>query len=121
MAGKPKWAVIVPVLCGIAGGGAEATAGASLKPVLDANGCSNCHAQSEQIVGPSFDAIRNKYQNSPDAVGALFTKVRLGGTGVWGQVAMPPNPKISDEDLREVLNAILKNGPGASAPPKPLP
>lgn len=121
MAGKPKWSVILLVLWGIAGSGAAATAGANLKPVLDANGCSNCHAQSEQIVGPSFDAVRNRYRNSPGAAGVLFTKVRLGGTGVWGQVAMPPNPKISDEDLRAVLSAILKDDPGASAPPKPLP
>ena len=37
-------------------------------------------------------------------------KVRKGGSGVYGPVPMPPNPpdKISDADLKAVIEAILK-------------
>lgn len=30
----------------------------------------------------------------------LTAKVRTGGKGVWGQVPMPPNKTISDDDPR---------------------
>jgi cytochrome c len=37
-------------------------------------------------------------------------KVRKGGSGVWGPIPMPPNPpeKISDADLKLVIESILK-------------
>jgi cytochrome c len=84
-----------------------------IKLLLDANGCSNCHSRSEQIVGPAFEDVARKYRNTPDARDALASKVRLGGLGVWGQVAMPPNPSISDADLRKVLDWILSIAPAA--------
>ena len=85
---------------------AVGASGGNIKPLLDANGCSNCHSRSEQIVGPAFEDVARKYRNAPGARDALARKVRLGGTGVWGQVAMPPNPSISDADLREILDWI---------------
>jgi cytochrome c len=101
------------VLLACAGTG-RATA-AELAPVMNANGCNNCHAQSEQVVGPSFDAIRQKYSGQPGALAMLEHKVRTGGSGVWGQVAMPPNPKISDADLHWLLSQVLS---GSQSPQK---
>ena len=36
-------------------------------------------------------------------------KVREGGTGVYGQIPMPPNPKnkISDDDLKKLVEWVL--------------
>jgi cytochrome c len=82
-----------------------------IKRLLSANGCSNCHSRSEQIVGPAFEDVARKYRNAPGARDALARKVRFGGTGVWGQVAMPPNPSISDADLREILDWIASLAP----------
>lgn len=103
------------MICALAGRGA---ADENTTSILKANGCNNCHAQSEQIVGPAFDAVRKKYQGQKGALDMLVNKVRLGGTGVWGQVAMPPNPQISDADLRRVLKAILEgeSASGGTAP-----
>jgi len=84
--------------------------------LLDANGCSNCHARSEQIVGPSFTDVAQKYRNVPGALDALALKVKRGGTGVWGQVAMPPNPNISDADLHKILDWIRSLEPHAAHP-----
>jgi cytochrome c len=37
----------------------------------------------------------------------LTQKVRNGGAGVWGQIPMPPNTAISDEDLKKVVEWVL--------------
>jgi cytochrome c len=34
-------------------------------------------------------------------------KVKKGGSGVWGQVPMPPNPQVSDADLKAMVTYIL--------------
>ncbi|MGC7404013.1 c-type cytochrome [Pandoraea pneumonica] len=41
----------------------------------------------------------------------LMKKVKQGGSGVWGPMAMPPNPGISDVDLKVVLTWILAGAP----------
>jgi cytochrome c len=37
----------------------------------------------------------------------LIDKVKKGGKGVWGQIPMPPNPKVSDADLKTLVTWIL--------------
>lgn len=117
--GKTAGVAILSLLWAAAGAVAAAPVDPGIQPILDANGCSNCHAQSEQIVGPSFDAVRQKYHGRHDALDVLVPKVRGGGSGVWGQVAMPPNPNISDSDLHKVLKVILNGGPSGARPAKP--
>jgi cytochrome c len=116
----PRWATLSlsMMICALAG---KAAADEITTSILKANGCNNCHAQAEQIVGPAFDAVRKKYEGQKGALDMLANKVRLGGTGVWGQVAMPPNPQISDADLRLVLKAILagESTSSGSAPARP--
>ena len=41
------------------------------------------------------------------AAAKLMEKVRKGGSGVWGQVPMPPNPQVSDADLKTMISYIL--------------
>jgi cytochrome c len=33
--------------------------------------------------------------------------VKAGGTGVWGQVPMPPNPTVPDADMKTMVAYIL--------------
>lgn len=79
------------------------------------NGCSGCHALDEKTIGPAIQDIAAHYANDPDAVQKLFEKVKNGGGGpwhgVWGQVPMPPNPQVKDEDLREILTWMLQQKP----------
>jgi cytochrome c len=37
----------------------------------------------------------------------LAAKVKAGGKGVWGQIPMPPNAKVSDADLKTLVTWIL--------------
>ncbi|MFP8777172.1 c-type cytochrome [Hydrogenophaga sp. RWCD_12] len=78
--------------------------------VLNKAGCMACHAKDKKVVGPAFKDIAAKYKGK-DASAQLFDKVRKGGSGVYGPVPMSPNgpDKISDPDLKEAIEAILKS------------
>jgi len=77
---------------------------------LTKGGCMACHAKDKKLVGPSFKDIAAKYKGQ-DVSAALMDKVRKGGKGVWGPIPMSPNPesKISDTDLKDAVDTILKS------------
>jgi cytochrome c len=70
--------------------------------------CVACHVvKGPKTVGPSFADVAKKYAGQKAAEAKLVEKVRKGGTGVWGQVPMPPNPSVSDADLRALVKWVL--------------
>ena len=69
--------------------------------------CLACHAVDHKLVGPAWKDVANKYRGHKDAEAKLLAKVRNGGSGVWGQIPMPPNPGPSDADLKELVHFIL--------------
>lgn len=74
--------------------------------------CLGCHKIEGKSVGPSFQLIAKRYQQNPKAIELLTGKVKNGGSGNWGVVAMPANAKnIRDEDLQIVLQWILAGAP----------
>lgn len=76
------------------------------------NACLGCHAVSKKIVGPSFQAVAQKYKNDPNAQVFLKNKIAKGGSGSWGVVPMPANAKLSDADLSRLASWILRGAPG---------
>jgi cytochrome c len=75
--------------------------------LAEKNACLGCHSVSEKVVGPAFKDVAEKYRGQKDAAVMLAAKVKKGGSGTWGTVAMPPNTKISDKDLKKVIAWIL--------------
>ena len=75
--------------------------------------CNACHAVDKKLVGPSFQDVAAKYKGQADAPAKLFDKVRAGGSGNWGEIPMTPNgpDKISDENLKAVIQWILSGAP----------
>jgi cytochrome c len=71
------------------------------------NGCTACHALDKKIVGPSFKEVAAKYRNDKTAEAKLIDKVKKGGVGVWGQVPMPPNTTVKDEDIKTLVKWVL--------------
>jgi cytochrome c len=71
------------------------------------NNCLNCHSVEEKVIGPAFKDVAAKYKGQKDAAAMLAAKVRKGGSGVWGPVKMPANPKISDKDLKAIIAWVL--------------
>jgi cytochrome c len=69
--------------------------------------CLSCHTAQEKIVGPSFADIVDKYGKDPNAVDLLFNKVRKGSVGVWGEQAMPAHTLNTDDEVKEMIKAIL--------------
>ena len=70
------------------------------------SGCLACHAVDKKLIGPSYKDVANKYRGDAGAESRLVDKVKKGGSGVWGQVPMPPN-NVSDADARSLVKWIL--------------
>lgn len=76
--------------------------------LLKKSGCMACHTVDKKLVGPALKDIAAKYKGVPGAVATLAKKVRAGGSGNWGTVAMAPAPAtVSDADLKEAITYIL--------------
>jgi len=71
------------------------------------NGCLACHSVDKKIVGPAYKDVAKKYAKDKGAADKLFAKVKKGGSGVWGPVAMPPNPQVNDADLKTIIAWVL--------------
>jgi cytochrome c len=69
--------------------------------------CVACHAVDKKLIGPSYKDIAAKYASDKDAVTRLAKKVRGGGVGVWGQIPMPANPKVSEADAITLVTWVL--------------
>lgn len=69
--------------------------------------CTSCHAADKKMMGPSFKDIAAKYKGNKEAPDLLASKIRKGGSGNWGKVPMPPNPRVTDPDLKSLVNWIL--------------
>jgi len=70
--------------------------------------CVACHVvKGPKTVGPAYADVAKKYAGQKDAVDKLAEKVKKGGTGVWGQVPMPPNASVPDADIRALVKWIL--------------
>jgi cytochrome c len=75
--------------------------------LLKNKGCTACHGMENKIVGPPIKDIAAKYKGDDAAPAALAAKVKNGGSGVWGQVPMPPNAAVSDEDISKLVAWML--------------
>jgi cytochrome c len=69
--------------------------------------CLTCHQLDKKLVGPSYHDVATKYKGDKTAEAKLFDKVKKGGTGVWGQIPMPPNDKVPDADLKALVKWVL--------------
>ena len=73
------------------------------------NNCFACHAVGKKVVGPSFKDIAAKYRSDPGAEALMMERIAKGGSGVWGAMVMPPNPKTSEADRRILAKLVLSS------------
>ncbi len=90
------------------GAPAQAANGAAL---IVKYSCTLCHGIGAKIVGPAYRDVAAKYHAAPGAPDTLTRKVRAGGSGVWGDAVMPPQPAPSDAELKTILSWILAGAP----------
>lgn len=78
-----------------------------IQKLLGGNGCTACHAVDRKVVGPAFREVAAKYAGDAGAAARLAAKIKAGGQGSWGNVPMPPNPALSEQDLGVLVNWVL--------------
>ncbi len=95
---------VVTVAGAAKAGEVSASVGAAL---VRKNGCQLCHGITSRVVGPSFREIAQRYAGDVGAGARLVTKVKTGGSGNWGNVAMPPQSSIADGDIQSMMLWLL--------------
>lgn len=76
-------------------------------PLAQKSGCTACHSVDKKIVGPAYKDVAAKYRGDKGAEARLVKKVEQGGSGVWGQIPMPPNTQVKPEDVKKLVEWIL--------------
>lgn len=71
------------------------------------NLCLTCHKIDEKVIGPAYRDVANKYEATEANIKMLAEKVVKGGSGVWGDVAMPPNAATNIADAEQMVKYIL--------------
>ncbi len=79
------------------------------KHLVETLDCQSCHKVDEKSIGPSFTAVAEKYKEESEekAVDYLSHKIRKGGSGVWGETAMPAHPGMDLKDAKVICEWIL--------------
>ena len=83
-----------------------APAGADEKLAKD-KGCTACHAVGKKLVGPDYAEVAKKYKADKDANAKLVASILKGSTGKWGQIPMPANTKVSEDEAKKLAGWVL--------------
>jgi cytochrome c len=89
-----------------ASAGASAGASRDIAALTQKNNCTACHAAETRIVGPSWSEIAGKH---PGKVEYIASKIRSGGSGVWGAIPMPPQT-LSEEEAKKIAGWLASGG-----------
>jgi cytochrome c len=82
-----------------------------LNSLLLKNNCLACHTIDKRKYGPILRDISGKYSGDTTASDKLVAKIKAGGTGVWGEDVMPPQPQVSDVEAKQIVQLILSLQP----------
>jgi len=76
--------------------------------LIDEMNCLSCHKIEGYSAGPSYTKVAERYpSDSPIKVNYLAGRIINGGSGVWGEKAMPAHPSLSDKNAKSIVNYIL--------------
>lgn len=78
-----------------------------VQALLVSNTCLACHAIENKVVGPSFRDVAARYRGDEQASSRLAESIRAGGTGKWGQAAMPPMSALSAAQAQALAEFVL--------------
>lgn len=96
------------VLCTLSAGTLLACGSAlASEELFKRSNCMACHAIDQKRLGPSMKEVAAKYSGDSGAAEKLARKIRNGGAGVWGELPMPPQTQVSEEDAKVLAEYIL--------------
>jgi cytochrome c len=106
---RTPWTAALALLCvGLLCVGLPAAASEQLAA---RKACLGCHTVASARVGPAFQAVATRYAGDAGALERLARKVREGSRDTWGVVPMPPNPRVSEAEARELARWVLAQRP----------
>ncbi|MBU6257541.1 MAG: c-type cytochrome [Burkholderiales bacterium] len=86
---------------------AVATPGAAALALARSQGCTSCHDRVSHVVGPPFVEIAARHRDQADLVRYLAGKIRSGGSGVWGDIPMPPQT-LPETELQTIAQWLAQ-------------
>jgi cytochrome c len=96
------------------------TAFAIGRELIAAADCAGCHMEQEASIGPSYQAVAERYRRDPQATDYLAGKIISGGAGVWGEQNMSAHPDLPEGDAKQMADYILSlAGPPPNAESRP--
>jgi len=106
---KAPWVGIAAATALMFAGQADAAVdAAAFKALAKKKGCFNCHGMDKQILGPSLRDMGKKYGDKAGAQDRLAGIIKNGSKGgVWGDAAMPAYARLSDSDIKTLVQFIL--------------
>ena len=90
------------------------------RTLVEGETCLACHQVDRASIGPSYMAVAERYEGGADAAERLTTNILEGSSGVWGEMAMPPHPQLSENEAQQMVEYILSLAE-ESDPPASLP
>ena len=93
---------------------------AEAKKLIAGGDCLACHQLDRKSIGPAYTAVADKYRGDVEAMAKLVKKVKGGGSGVWGDVMMPPHPQLTDAQASQMVAYVLSLGAKRSGPSLPV-
>jgi cytochrome c len=95
------------MLAALIAGAIAATPVLANEELAKKSACMACHAIDKKLVGPAYKEVAEKYRGDKGAEAKLIEKVKNGGSGVWGQVPMPANSNVKDQDIKTLVKWVL--------------
>jgi cytochrome c len=82
--------------------------------------CKACHNIDKKSLGPAFMQVALKYKGDKGVEDRLAKKIISGGSGVWGDAAMPAHPAFSTNDASTIVKYILSLGEKQTIQSRPV-
>lgn len=73
--------------------------------------CMACHSVGKKLVGPSFEAVAQRYAVQSGAQNIIITSMINGSTGKWGSTSMPAQPNLGASEAEKLAGWILSLQP----------
>ena len=69
--------------------------------------CKTCHNKNVKTIGPAYVDVAKRYKNTEENVAMLVSKVKLGGTGKWGNQIMNAHPDLAESQIKSMVEYIM--------------
>jgi len=84
--------------------------------LIEDSGCKACHSFEKQSVGPAYNDVAKRYETNDENRAMLVNKILKGGSGNWGDRAMPAQV-VTEEEAGIIVDYLLSlDAQGAQLP-----